>query len=174
MIGLTRRHLLKSGAVATAGAAAGPLRVPRPSPAHKPLTMMTPSVRERLLLDFGWKFHLGHACDQDKDFDFGLNQHTFAKAGTDIATAAELDFDDSGWTAVNLPHDWAVELPFAPSMNPPPPDKTIRAPRTASGRWAANIPRPASAGTGAYSTSRPPILGGGCRWSSTAFSATRW
>jgi beta-galactosidase len=112
--------LIKSGAVATVGAAAGPLRgTHRSAPAHKLAAMVTPSVCERLLLDFGWRFHLGHASDQSKDFNFGINQHTFAKAGTGIATAAELDFDDSGWSAVNLPHDWAVELPFAPSQNPP-------------------------------------------------------
>ena len=53
-------------------------------------------MRETLLLDFGWKFHLGHACDPSEDFGFGLNQHTFAKAGSGVTAAAELGFDDSG------------------------------------------------------------------------------
>ena len=171
MAGLTRRDLMKSSA-AVAAATTAPAARARPAPHRKTAPALTPSMRDRALLDFGWRFHLGHACDPDKDFGFGLNQHTFAKAGTDVAAAAMLDFDDSAWTGVNLPHDWAVELPFAPSDNPPA-GKTIRAPRTASGRWAANIPRPASAGIGASSTSRRPILGGVCRSSSTASSAMR-
>jgi beta-galactosidase len=121
MVGLTRRDLFKSSAAVTAASAMPAHAAHRRAKAHKPVAhTATPSVRERLLLDFGWRFHLGHACDQDKDFGFGLNQHTFAKAGTDVATAAALDFNDSAWTAVNLPHDWAVDLPFAPSKNPPP------------------------------------------------------
>jgi beta-galactosidase len=27
-----------------------------------------------------WRFHLGHAADVEKDFGFGSNQRTFAKA----------------------------------------------------------------------------------------------
>jgi beta-galactosidase len=76
-------------------------------------------VRERLLFDFGWRFHLGHACDEVKDFGFGKDQRTFAKAGKDVAAPCALDFDDGSWSPINLPHDWAVELPFVPSVNPP-------------------------------------------------------
>ena len=124
MAGLTRRDLFKSSAAVTAARVVPPAHAARRRPkAHKPVAPKTaaPSARERLLLDFGWRFHLGHACDQDKDFGFGLNQRTFSKAGAGVATAAAmLDFDDSGWAQVNLPHDWAVELPFTPSKNPPP------------------------------------------------------
>lgn len=35
----------------------------------------------------------------------------FSKSGT-VIPAATLKFDDNQWTAVDLPHDWAVELPF--------------------------------------------------------------
>ncbi len=68
------------------------------------------------MLDFAWRFHLGHADDPAKDFGFGKDQETFAKAGEDVASAADLDFDDNAWTAVDLPHDWAVELRFVPSV----------------------------------------------------------
>jgi len=121
MPGLTRRDLMTSSAAVAAAStapAAAHTRM-RHAPHRKAAASAAPSVRERLLFDFGWKFHLGHACDPAKDFGFGRNQHTFAKAGTDTAAAAILDFDDSAWTAVNLPHDWAVELPFVPSVNPP-------------------------------------------------------
>ena len=64
-------------------------------------------------MDFGWKFALGNACDPDKDFGFGKlrREGTFAKAGRVDGPAAP-QFDDSKWKSVNLPHDWAVELPF--------------------------------------------------------------
>jgi beta-galactosidase len=119
---LTRRDAMKSAAVAAAAATAAPgeaRKAHNAVPPSKPGATVEPAVRERLLLDFGWRFHLGHACDVDKDFGFGRNQHTFAKAGDDVAFAAKIDFDDHDWQAVPLPHDWAVELPFAPSRNPP-------------------------------------------------------
>jgi beta-galactosidase len=59
-----------------------------------------------------WRFHLGHAADVEKDFGFGRDQRTFAKAGQS-ADAAMPKFDDSGWPEVLVPHDWAVALPFA-------------------------------------------------------------
>jgi beta-galactosidase len=68
-----------------------------------------PRVRERLT---SWRFHLGHAADVEKDFGFGRDQRTFAKAGQ-AAEAAAPRFDDSGWDEVVVPHDWAVALPFA-------------------------------------------------------------
>ena len=64
--------------------------------------------RERLLMDFGWRFHLGHATDAAKDFDFRGN---FSKTGG-FGAVATLAFDDSDWKALDLPHDWAIELPF--------------------------------------------------------------
>jgi beta-galactosidase len=60
------------------------------------------SPRERRLLDSGWKFHLGN--------DWGIAQN-LAKAGSGSGPAS-LWFGDASWRTVNLPHDWAVELPF--------------------------------------------------------------
>ncbi len=67
-------------------------------------------TREQLLLDFGWKFHLGNAADPSKDFEYGTGS-SFAKAGAAVG-AARPDFDDSLWRTVNVPHDWAVEQNF--------------------------------------------------------------
>ena len=58
--------------------------------------------RERLLLDFGWRFHLGN--------QWGIGQD-LAKAGTGRGPA-DVTFSDADWRTVNLPHDWAIELPF--------------------------------------------------------------
>ncbi len=66
-------------------------------------------------MDFGWHFAFGHATDPAKDFDpvpVGAGFSYLAKAGT-AAGAAKADFDDHGWRTLNLPHDWAVEVPFS-------------------------------------------------------------
>src|SRR5260370_7724513 len=60
------------------------------------------SPRERFLLDFGWKFHLGD--------DWGIAQN-LGKAGTGSGPASA-SFGDRTWRTVNLPHDWAIEMPF--------------------------------------------------------------
>ncbi|GGA39459.1 beta-galactosidase GalA [Dyella nitratireducens] len=66
--------------------------------------------REQWLFDFGWQFAFGHGDDPAKDFGFGFGQGDFSKTGTfKIATT---DFDAADWRKLNLPHDWAVELPF--------------------------------------------------------------
>jgi beta-galactosidase len=67
--------------------------------------------REQLLLDFGWKFIFGHGSDPARDLGFGKNLEDFAKTGD--FKFAQVGYDDSKWRALNLPHDWAVELPFA-------------------------------------------------------------
>src|SRR5215471_18047750 len=70
--------------------------------------------RERLLADFGWRFHLGHADDIAKDFGYGRGG-AFAKSGSLIGgrgSVTQATFDDGAWTAVDLPHDWAIDLPF--------------------------------------------------------------
>jgi len=72
----------------------------------------TSAGRERLLMDFGWRFAFGHVFNTDKDFDHATRYHTyFAKAGYGDGPAAK-NFDDRAWRILNLPHDWAVELPF--------------------------------------------------------------
>ena len=108
--------------------------------------------RERLLLDFGWKFHLGN--------EWGIAQN-LAKAGTGSGPAS-MSFSDASWRVVNLPHDWAVELPFDPA-------------RRRRARLQGARPRlsrkTASAGTAARSTCPQPTPANGSGWNSTASSA---
>ena len=68
--------------------------------------------RERLSMDFGWKFHLGHSSDASRDFEFGSGDPNFKTKAGDAVGAARPDFDDSKWRKIDLPHDWAVELDF--------------------------------------------------------------
>jgi beta-galactosidase len=69
-------------------------------------------VRSRASLDKDWRFALGNAVDSKKDFGFDDGQlFFFAKAGKGNGPA-DPQFDDRAWQPVNLPHDWAVALPF--------------------------------------------------------------
>jgi beta-galactosidase len=119
---VSRREILQSGAIIAAGSL-----LLKPSLAHSELltgalekatqTGVIPAMpeidlhpREHLLFDFDWRFFQGHATDPAKDLNFGSDQGDFAKTGD--FHLAEPKFDDSEWRPLNLPHDWAVELPF--------------------------------------------------------------
>src|SRR6266542_2983483 len=109
----TRRDLLKTGVAASLGLTLrNALGSALPAvPSQTPDSVGAgPGPRERLLLDFGWRFHLGHANDPAQDFGYGEGT-TFAKSGR-LFSVSRSDFDKKGWRAVDLPHDWAVELPF--------------------------------------------------------------
>ncbi|MFY9951048.1 MAG: beta-galactosidase, partial [Candidatus Sulfotelmatobacter sp.] len=99
-----------AAAMRVAGETAGPLPADDSDLEHWPVIANT--FRERLLLDFGWRFHLGDACDPAKDFGLGAGRNgNFQKTGG-FLSASSLGFDDSDWEPVDLPHDWAIELPF--------------------------------------------------------------
>ncbi|MCE5327517.1 MAG: DUF4982 domain-containing protein [Planctomycetaceae bacterium] len=68
------------------------------------------TVRDRAALDLGWKFALGHAADVEKDFGYGKDG-LFRKTGCSQGPGVP-EFDDAAWRGIDLPHDWAVELPF--------------------------------------------------------------
>jgi beta-galactosidase len=121
---VTRREVLKSGLLAPAVAAAAAhgmsFNSDSPQPGEAALlpgaaseAQSVPGAgRERLLLDFGWRFHFGDANDPAKDFGFGSDTSgNFQKTG-DFLPASAVAFDDSDWRALDLPHDWAIELPF--------------------------------------------------------------
>jgi beta-galactosidase len=109
---LTRRDLLRSGvALSASSLAAGHAqallgRYPFPAPENSAKV----SPRERLLFDFAWKFFQGHGSDPLRDLGFGMGQGDFAKSGSFEFATEKLD--DSKWRSLDLPHDWAVELPF--------------------------------------------------------------
>src|SRR5580700_4726221 len=91
--------------------------------------------RQRLLMDFSWRFHLGDPPDAAQQFDFPEIADLAKMRMPDLARipkliAARIDpvaahlgdsisfvqlaFPDSVWRRLDLPHDWAVELPFKP------------------------------------------------------------
>ncbi|HET7458585.1 MAG TPA: hypothetical protein VFJ74_13125, partial [Gemmatimonadaceae bacterium] len=117
----TRRNVLKSG-LAAAGASLVTPAIARaldaagsslPGDGEAPVAPALPpaeSPRERFLLDFGWRFLLGRGADLGPEFGWN-NGNGFNKAGN-LFPASNPKFDASAWREVNLPHDWAIELPF--------------------------------------------------------------
>jgi beta-galactosidase len=87
---LTRREALTTGAVAL-----GSLAIEAaPAEARKPRHHLPPPVgRHEVSFDEGWLFYRGDP------------------AGADLP-----GFDDRGWRALDVPHDWRIEdLPYAPA-----------------------------------------------------------
>ncbi len=66
--------------------------------------------RKKLLLDSGWKFHLG-----ELELETSKNHteiYALSKAGS-CPGASQGDYDASEWEEVQLPHDWSVRQPFS-------------------------------------------------------------
>ena len=82
------------------------------------------SPRERITIDRDWRFAFGHPSDRARDFNYATTYFSFlSKAGAgDGPAAAPMPiqgwrpaavFNDSSWRKLDLPHDWAAEMPFA-------------------------------------------------------------
>jgi len=113
----------------------------RGSPAGVEASAVSPagsSPRERLLLDFNWRFQLGDPPDAGTVFDNPEPSSLDKTVRKDFAEWEKLDaarqdaaavnlgsnvsyvqaeMDEHSWQHVDLPHDWAVELPFNPRGN---------------------------------------------------------
>src|SRR6187200_418775 len=74
----------------------------RPAFASTAAPDAAPQPRRIARLETGWKFSLGHAADIERDFGFGRDQRTFAKAGAGTADAAMAKFDDRAWQSVRV------------------------------------------------------------------------
>ncbi|KQM63432.1 beta-galactosidase [Sphingomonas sp. Leaf17] len=100
-----------SGSGGSGGSAGG---LPMPAPTDRlpdPLPVSDPS---RMLLDHGWLFHEG-----DIPVPEPVGHHATylrVKAGN-AGGAAAMDYDDSDWQPVTLPHDWASAQPFVKTAN---------------------------------------------------------
>lgn len=68
--------------------------------------------REIIAFDDGWYFSFGHPFDKAGDLNHGTGYFSYlAKAGYGDGAAAA-GFDHRAWRPLDLPHDWAVEMPF--------------------------------------------------------------
>ena len=72
------------------------------------LLLSAPSVlaRSRTPFDFGFKFFLGDP------------RISAAAPVCDLGDPCAIDYNDSAWRNVNLPHDYGVESPFDPNLPP--------------------------------------------------------
>jgi beta-galactosidase len=100
------------------------------------------SPRQRILLDNGWRFQLGDPSDVTTNVTYypeipdlaklqstevtGTNSETyyetnrvdiFATHAGENVSFVQTNCDDSSWRLLNLPHDWAVGLPFNSSAD---------------------------------------------------------
>ena len=110
----SRRDVIKGGLAipATTFLSGSAVMTAAESLAAQPAVVRSIAPRERLLLDFGWRFHFGNACNATKDFGFSNGRsREFQKTGNFLPVAA-LAYDDSDWKTLDLPHDWVLGLPF--------------------------------------------------------------
>ena len=72
--------------------------------------------RERLCFDQGWMFAYGHASDPTKDFGCGTEYFNYLTKANPIHNEGPytIHFNPDGrWKAVDLPHDWVVDLAYS-------------------------------------------------------------
>ncbi|MCF0166127.1 MAG: beta-galactosidase [Bacteroidales bacterium] len=78
---------------------------------------------QRMSLDKGWKFAFGNASDPAKDFGCGTEYFNYLTKANSVHNEGpySLRFDPAVWPVqwvdVDLPHDWVVDLPFAPEAS---------------------------------------------------------
>jgi beta-galactosidase len=106
-------------------------------------------LRERLLLDDDWQFAFGNASLPEKDFGCGTEYFNYLTKAASIHNEGPYSpkFDtSSSWRRVNLPHDWVVDLPFAPEASHSHGYKTVgfRYPETSVGWYRKTFAVPAS------------------------------
>jgi len=103
------------------------------------LLLTEAQARDRISLDSGWRFQLGDPPDVTTNVTYypeisdlakldsnevgaGTNTETymesirvdiFATHAGENVSFVQTNYDDSAWRQINLPHDWAVELPFS-------------------------------------------------------------
>jgi beta-galactosidase len=116
--------------------------IPPNTIASNTLVNFTTSPRQRISLDVGWKFQLGDPVDVTTDVTYypeipnlakldstevaGTNSDTyyetnrvdiFATHAGENVSFVRTNYNDSAWRSLDLPHDWAVELPFNSSAD---------------------------------------------------------
>ena len=72
--------------------------------------------RERLCFDQGWMFAYGHASDPTKDFGCGTEYFNYLTKANSIHNEGPYTIrfnPDERWKAVDLPHDWVVDLAYS-------------------------------------------------------------
>ncbi|MBQ1707447.1 MAG: beta-galactosidase, partial [Bacteroidales bacterium] len=104
---------------------------------------------QEMLFDDGWKFAFGNASSPEKDFGRGTEYFNYFTKAASIHNKGPyaIDFDDSAWKEVQLPHDWVVDLPFAAEASHSHGYKTVgwQWPETSVGWYRKHFTVPADA-----------------------------
>ena len=107
------------------------------------------AAAQRISLDKGWRFSLGDASSHEADFGRGTEYFTYRTKAASIHNTGPyaMNFDDSAWQAVDLPHDWVPDLPFAPQASKSHGYKTVgwRYPQHSAGWYRKRFTLPADA-----------------------------
>ena len=101
-------------------------------------------LREKISINNNWKFAFGNSLSFEKNFMTGTRYFNYlTKTGYGDGPANK-DFDDRAWRELDLPHDWAVEVPFSGEASHSHGYKTVgwHFPETSIGwyRKSVNIP----------------------------------
>jgi beta-galactosidase len=121
-------------------------------------TPATPA-RERVAFDADWRFTRHDPADAAGRLDYGKLRDWIMPSGAELIAAGQPrpvrpaghpgsdvsyvqpGFDDSGWRRLDLPHDWAIEGPFAQEL----PGETAKLPYQGVGWYRKHFRLPAGA-----------------------------
>lgn len=108
--------------------------------------VMADNVREKILIDEGWKFAFGNAADPTKDFGCGTEYFNYLTKANSVHNTGPYaqKFNDSIWVSVTIPHDWVTNLPYARNASHSHGYKTVgyKFPETSVGWYRKNISIP--------------------------------
>ena len=83
------------------------------------VSMSAQNQRERISFNQDWQFAFGNASSPAKDFGCGTEYFNYFTKAASIHNEGPYTpkFDSSDWKYVDLPHDWVVDLPYAPEAS---------------------------------------------------------
>ena len=83
------------------------------------VSMSAQNQRERISFNHDWQFAFGNASSPAKDFGCGTEYFNYFTKAASIHNEGPYTpkFDSSDWKYVDLPHDWVVDLPYAPEAS---------------------------------------------------------